>query len=295
MIITAFIFIMVVFGLCFAAGVYLSKRLNSGSYWMAFRKLIFTVLVLIILAGGFYYGYHKALYSHKDTTHFTTTVNSESGTITTKEVALEYQLVDPNTSQEGATFSYGKLHRFEGNFPISELPSLIIRNDPANYHTECVFNVEYELQSRRGYKLYKMLLTYPHEASSMDLVNQLGNKLGFKVYSYDTELPWYRAVRNTNPIVFDINKTEDSSNITYTPETCTFHNISMQEILNQFNHGEIPHLGDIDDASGVKDKFNGQIAFNPNPENMKNELAIKLGVDIIPFQKKVKYFEVRKR
>ena len=291
MIITAFIFIMVVFGLCFAAGVYLSKRLNSGSYWMVFRKLIFTLLVLIILAGGFYYGYHKAQYTKKRV-YLSSNVNSNSGTLATKDITFEYQFLDSKTIQKnatkGMTLKFAEQAKsFEGVSSIDLLVSNIIHNDPAHQNTECVIETDPKLKNQ----YFSLLLIYPPKTVSLDLVNQIGERLGFRVYSYDTEVPWYRAVRNNQPILFDITTTPTtSSSISISQETYTFDNVSMTEILNQFNR-----FGKIDNHTGVEGRFSGQLTLSSNPEDLKNELASKVGVELVPFQKKVKYFEVRKR
>ncbi|MFB3895579.1 MAG: hypothetical protein ACE14V_04675 [bacterium] len=244
------------------------------------KRTVLGIIIIVVIGIAFYFGYQKSQHKITRETH------PESQTVTVnKSIKLEYQQ-NPTTSS-GLELSHNDVTiDIKGTLNLEDLINNLFLNDKTITWDSYNLEINPEVGKRR----YQINLSYPTQDSALNIVEHLGKELGFTTLVSETTMPFYRARRNDKPIAFIVSKQLDSSNNSFSSDSIyKFKNYRFDGIFRQYKSYGIF----IEDKTGVTEKFNGEVILDKNnPEAMKAELQMKAGIDLIPFEKTIKFIKI---
>jgi hypothetical protein len=248
------------------------------------REII--IWIILVVGVGFYLGYKLSQKKH--------TLDIASS-IPTQKVHLEYQLESPQRTDD-----YGRCvidqttntYTCKGIMNLYVLFESIAQHDPnlgwKNFPKLSGRNYYLEINPAIEKRKYLINLTSPHQESTEFLFNALGKELGFKTIVTETTTRFYRAVRNNRPIQFPQTTSNGNATSRFSNNSCYFINMDMDLICGLYKREGF----NIENETGITDRYDGSLRISNSIEEVKQELEMKAGVDLIPFDKTVKLIKV---
>lgn len=244
------------------------------------KRTIIVLLIVVVIGVAFYLGYQQSQYKSGKESH------AELRTFTTNQpIKLEYQ--QNPTTQSGFIISGNNITlKLEGDLHLEGLINNLFLNDKTVSWSSYIVEISPEV----GKRLYHINLTFPAQEPALNVIETIGKELGFSTLVSETTMPFYRAIRNDKPITFTVSQQSGSTRSSVNADGLyQFKNCKMDIIFKQYKTYGIY----IEDATGVTDKFDGEIQLDKNnPEAMKAELQTKAGIDLVPFKKTVRLIKI---